>query len=209
MTRRSWDICKNLALLLAAVGLYVGVEMAMWAADEAAMKEYLAAKAEQESVVEVVEEEVIEECPLTVSEFYDVPLDYELQYHIINESKVYDIDPAIVFAMIERESSFRADVIGDNGKSFGLMQIMKHHHEDRMEKLGVTDLLDEYQNVMVGIDFLAELIDRYDGNVEMALVAYNMGASGANKNCFSKGIYSSTYSKAVMERCQDLNESLY
>jgi len=199
MTRRSWDICKNLALLLAAVGLYVGVEMAMWAADEAAMKEYLAAKAEQESVVEVVEEDVIEECPLTVSEFYDVPLDYELQYHIINESKMYDIDPAIVFAMIERESDFREDVIGDNGKSFGLMQIQKRWHEERMEKLGVTDLINPYENVMVGIDYLAWQLDRYDGDMAKALTAYNAG--------HFKGTVTN-YAKGVLERSAEMTEGM-
>lgn len=115
------------------------------------------------------------DCPLTVSTFYDVPLSLELQAHIINECGGYGIDPAIVFAMIERESSFRDYVIGDNGQSYGLMQIKKNRHLDRMERLGVTDLLNPFQNVMVGIDYLAYQLDRYDGDMAKALVGYNKG----------------------------------
>ena len=77
-----------------------------------------------------------------------------------------------------------------------------------MDKLGVDDLLDPYQNVSVGIDFLAELIKKYDGNVEKALVAYNMGASGAYKNCFSKGVYSSKYSRAVLAKAESLQKDV-
>ena len=107
--------------------------------------------------------------------YYDVPLTQELQEHIFAECEKYGIDPAIVIAMCYRESSYNASAVGDNGRSFGLMQIQQRYHEERMERLGVTDLLDPMQNVTVGIDFLAELLDRYNGDVAKALVAYNRG----------------------------------
>jgi hypothetical protein len=107
--------------------------------------------------------------------YYDVPLTKELQDHIFAECEKHGIDPAIVIAMCYRESSYNASAVGDNGRSFGLMQIQKRYHEERMERLGVTDLLDPKQNVTVGIDFLAELLDRYNGDVAKALVAYNRG----------------------------------
>ena len=88
---------------------------------------------------------------------YDVPLDLELQLHIIQVCEDYHIAPSIVIAMIERETQFDADAIGDNCHSFGLMQIQQKWHQKRMDKLGVTDLMDPYQNVLVGIDYLAEL----------------------------------------------------
>lgn len=143
-----------------------------------------------------------EPCPLIVSTFYDVPLDTELQAHIINECGGYGIDPAIVFAMIERESGFRADAVGDNGKSFGLMQIMEKWHEERMEKLGVTDLLNPHENVLVGIDYLAEMLNR-DKGIEWALAAYNAGASGANKG------YGADYAKGVLERSEEIRTEDY
>lgn len=60
-------------------------------------------------------------------------------------------------------------------------------------------MLNPYQNVTVGIDYLAELFAAYDGNIEMALTAYNMGPTGAEKHFFSKGDYSSQYSRYVMD----------
>ena len=152
-----------------------------------------------------IPEEDLEQCPLEVSVFYDVPLDIDLQAHITNECRIHGIDPTIVFAMIERESGFRADAIGDSGESYGLMQVKLKYHKDRMEKYGVTDLLDPYGNVTVGIDYLAEMLERY-GDLEMALVAYNAGPSGANEHWFSKGIYSSNYSQKVVERSKNLKE---
>lgn len=128
---------------------------------------------------ETYEEPVIEieENPVT---YFDVPLDEELQDHIFAECDRYGVEPSVVIAMIERESGFRESVIGDSGRSFGLMQIQKKWHSGRMEKLGCDDLLDPYQNVTVGIDFLAELIGSGKG-VEWALMAYNGGPGYANR----------------------------
>ena len=106
---------------------------------------------------------------------YNVPLTEELQAHIINVSKENGIDPAIVFAMAQRESNYEADAVGDGGDSFGLLQIQVKWHWGRMQELGCTDLLDPYQNVTVGVDYLAELLDRY-GDIGKALTAYNRGS---------------------------------
>lgn len=139
---------------------------------------------------------------------WDVPLDADLQLFIVRTCEDHHIDPSIVIAMAEIESHFRSDAIGDGGDSLGLFQIQAKWHQGRMNELGVTDLFDPYQNTMVAVDYLAELIDHYDGDIEKALVAYNMGPKGAYENCFSKGVYSSEYSKAVIARWHDLQESL-
>ena len=140
--------------------------------------------------------------------FYPVPIDHDLQAYIIHTCEEYHIDPSIIVAMIDRESSFRSDAIGDSGESVGLMQVKERFHSDRMERLGVFDLLNPYQNVTVGIDYLAELHERYEGDIEMALMAFNAGPSGAHKHYFSKGIYSSDYSKYVLETSKALKEGL-
>ena len=106
---------------------------------------------------------------------YDVPLDASLQLHIIHVAESYNIDPAIIFALIYRESSYNPASIGDYGDSFGLMQVQPKWHSDRMARLGCSDLLDPYQNVIVGADFLAEQLARYGGDISKALVAYNAG----------------------------------
>ena len=73
-----------------------------------------------------------------------------------------------------------------------------------MARLGCFDLLDPEQNVTVAVDLLAELLEKYEGNIEMALTAYNMGCSGAYKNCFQYGKYSSSYSEAVLAYAEEL-----
>ena len=126
-----------------------------------------------EAVKAAAPEIVPEPAPLTY--WGEIPLDAEVQHHLVAMCRERGIDPAIIFAQIWRESNFRAHVIGDRGNSFGLMQIQPRWHSARMDKLGVTDLLDPVQNVTVGIDYLDELIDRYDGDVAKALTAYNRG----------------------------------
>lgn len=134
--------------------------------------------------------------------FYDVPLDWDIQDHIVKVCEKYErrISPPhleLVLAMIEVESDYNADAVGDEGKSFGLMQVKKSDHEDRMDRLGVTDLMDPYQNVIVGIDILNEKLLQYE-TLEKALTAYNAGDSGAETLYFSQGITMSPYAEEVL-----------
>ena len=105
-----------------------------------------------------------------------IPLAAELQDYIVKKCEAVNIRPSVAFAMIYRESTYKADAIGDGGNSFGLMQIQPKWHYERMVKLNCTNLLNPYHNVTVGIDYLAELILRYDGDTAKALVAYNRGS---------------------------------
>lgn len=135
--------------------------------------------------------------------FYDVPLSEELQIHISEECEKYNISPSIVIAMIERESSYKADAIGDNGNSLGLMQIQPRWNQERMSRLGCTDLLDPFQNVTVGIDIVAELIEE-DSDLYWVLMAYNGGQAYATKNMNSGNI--SDYAIEVVERASELEK---
>lgn len=130
--------------------------------------------------------------------YYDVPLTEDLQDIIIDISEKRGVDPALVLAVIEKESGYNPDASGDNGRSQGLMQIWRSFHEKRMEKLGAVNLYDPRDNVIVGIDILAEKLEKYE-DTEKALIAYNAGDAGAKKHYFSKGIYSNGYSRAVMK----------
>lgn len=135
--------------------------------------------------------------------YYDVPLTEDLQDIIIDVSDKRGVDPALVLAVIEKESAYNPDASGDNGKSQGLMQIWRSAHEKRMKKLGVANLYDPRDNVIVGIDILAEKLEKYE-DAEKALIAYNAGDAGAKKHYFSKGIYSSSYSRAVIEIAENI-----
>ena len=135
--------------------------------------------------------------------YYDVPLTEDLQDIIIDISEERAVDPALVLAVIEKESGYNPDASGDGGRSQGLMQIWRSAHESRMEKLGAVNLYDPYDNVLVGIDILAEKLAKYE-DVEKALIAYNAGDAGARKLYFSKGIYSNSYSQAVLEIVEEI-----
>ena len=126
-------------------------------------------------------------------EFYPVPLDHDVQAHIIHTCRDYEIDPAIIVSIIGTESSYNQSAVGDGGDSVGLMQIQEKWHRERMNRLDATDLLDPIQNVSVGIDYIAELLGKYP--LESALTAYNSGKPGA-----------SAYAQKVMERMEEFKD---
>lgn len=168
------------ALLCAAVVIPGMVAVEVGRANEQAAQ---AAKAEQDqraladkvaAIKSVVATEP-EKAPEVLSYWESIPLDKELQNYIVETSHANGIPPQIIMAMIDRESTYTASRIGDNGNSYGLMQIQPRWHYQRMADLGCTNLLDGYQNVTVGIDYLAELLDRYSGDIAKALTAYNRG----------------------------------
>lgn len=128
---------------------------------------------------------------------YPVPLEPKLQKHIISVSEAYNVDPTIIFAIIEKESQYDERAVGDSGGSFGLMQINAQSHPDRMEKLCVSNLMCPYCNVIVGIDYFAECLAVYE-DVHMALIRFNAGQTNANAGWFSVGRYQSDYSREVM-----------
>ena len=128
---------------------------------------------------------------------YDVPLSDELQIYIADLCEEHHIDPKVVLGMIQKESNFDTKAIGDQGRSVGLMQIQPRWHKERMEYLGCWSLMDPYANVKVGIDILAELMDKHQ-DTEKALMVYNAGETGAYNGWFQYGVYSNDYSTSVL-----------
>lgn len=117
-----------------------------------------------------------EEQPEYSVKYYDVPLDIALQNHIFNLSAEYSINPKYIIAIIAEESAFGSLIIGDNGDSIGLMQIQSKWHGERMKRLSCNDLYDPFQNITVGVDYLSELMNYYDGDIVKAIVAYQQGS---------------------------------
>ena len=139
--------------------------------------------------------------PFEDVKYFDVPLEEDLQNYSFKLCDENSIDPALVIAMIYREASYNPATIGDNGKSFGLMQIQPKWHQWRMDKLNCPNLLDPYQNVTVGIDFLSDLFGR-GKSVEWVLMAYNGGPSYADKKEAAGEV--SGYAKRVLEYAEGL-----
>lgn len=85
-------------------------------------------------------------------------------------SNKYDVDPNLVKAIIKAESNFDPNVVS-SAEAKGLMQLMPENCQD----LGVSDPFNIEQNIDGGVRHIKEYLDRYNGDVEMALMAYNGG----------------------------------
>ncbi|MFN0074114.1 MAG: lytic transglycosylase domain-containing protein [Chloroflexota bacterium] len=96
---------------------------------------------------------------------------------IASASRQYGVDPALIAGVIESESSFNPKAVSRAGAK-GLMQLM----DATAQGLGVTDSLDPKQNVMGGTRLLRQLLDRYSGDVKLALAAYNAGPGAVNQH---------------------------
>lgn len=125
---------------------------------------------------------------------YDCPLPEMLQLYISVQCEDRNVPMPLVLAVIEKESSFKADAVSDTD-DYGLMQINKTNHERFINEYGITDFLDPYQNVFCGITLLSEHYARYE-DIDMALMAYNLGIDGA-KQLWNIGIYQTDYTEQV------------
>lgn len=95
---------------------------------------------------------------------------------VAEAAKTYGLDPRIIRAVMQTESSFDATAVSPAG-ALGLMQLMPAVAAE----LGVTDPLDPRQNIMGGSKYLKQLLDLHDGNVRLALASYNAGPGNVAK----------------------------
>jgi soluble lytic murein transglycosylase-like protein len=85
-------------------------------------------------------------------------------------SRESDVPPALLLAVVMEESGGRADARSPKGAE-GLMQLMP----GTATEVGVDDAADPAQNLRGGAAYLARMIDRYEGRLDLALAAYNAG----------------------------------
>lgn len=99
-----------------------------------------------------------------------------VQPYVKEAAAAHGVDPALIEAVIKQESSYRTDAESSCGAQ-GLMQLMP----ETAKELGVSNSLDPRSNVMGGTKYLSQLLKRFDGNMTMAIAAYNAGPGAVEK----------------------------
>lgn len=128
----------------------------------------------------------------------DTYIDIDLIEYCNEVGEEYGVCPELLEAIIETESSGRADAV--NGSCKGLMQVNESSHKDRMKRLGISNIYDKRGNIIVATDYLLELFEKYE-DVGTVLMVYN-GTSNAVKRG-EQGDYTQ-YAQKIMQRSREL-----
>ena len=126
----------------------------------------------------------------------------EYSQYVEKYSKQYNVDEELVYAVIKVESNFKPEATSSAG-AIGLMQLMEETAVERLnvisssekssnennllnaasinEETDNNDLYDPETNIKIGTSYLAYLIELYDGNIVLALTAYNAGLGNVEK----------------------------
>lgn len=92
-------------------------------------------------------------------------------------AKKYNVSESLLKAIAKAESNFNPNDVSSSG-AMGIMQLMPA----TAKELGVTDPFDPEQNIMGGAKCIAQKLKEFDGNVSLALAAYNAGSGAVRRN---------------------------
>ncbi len=108
----------------------------------------------------------------------DIPSsgDQEIDWIIFRSGEREGVDPRFIHAVIWQESRYKTQAVSHAGAQ-GLMQLMPA----TARRFGCDDVFDEEANIKAGTKYLAWLLKRFDGDVQLALAGYNAGEGAVDK----------------------------
>ena len=111
---------------------------------------------------------------------------YPLKYseYVEKYAEEYNIDKYLVYAIIKAESNFKEDAKSVSN-AVGLMQIMEATAIETANKMDLniveSDLYNPELNIRLGIKYFTNLLDKYNDNFNLAIIAYNAGIGNVDK----------------------------
>jgi len=128
-----------------------------------------------------------------------IPLFYRDYDELINQAaNTHNLDPALIRAVIHAESAFKVFALSRSG-AMGLMQLMP----ETAKELGVKNAFKPEQNIDGGAKYLAQMLRRFDGDIDLACAAYNAGPTNVTHY---KGIPPYPETQAYVKRVKILLE---
>jgi soluble lytic murein transglycosylase-like protein len=137
----------------------------------------------------------------TITLLENSPHREEIESAVARAAKHYNVPSWLMMALIAHESLFDPNAEGWSDDEVGLMQI----HPRNVEKFGMTNPWDIGENTMAGARLLRELWDRFDGDLQKVIAAYNMGPRDVDRNIAAgrKGYSNQSYVDEIMENVDE------
>lgn len=176
---------KNMRILgiafVVAVCLFIFVEG--YRCEEAMAEEFETSFAIEEEEIPMEKEKpteiVIIDLDKEFSAWSDIPLTAEEQETLWDKCNELEVNYWMLIALCESESNFKADAVGDHGKSIGYMQINKVNWE-RMKTQYNLDVNKPIDNLLCGAYMFKELADKYD-TITQVVMGYKCGERRASE----------------------------
>lgn len=133
----------------------------------------------------------------------------QIDSYVTESAKRNGLDPLLIYSVMHQESSFKSRAISPKGAR-GLMQLMP----GTAARFGVTNIFDPQQNIEGGSRYIKFLLDRFDGDLSLALAGYNAGEGAVEKYGWRIPPYAETqeYVRRISHRyniLRDPNAALY